>query len=112
MVEEIDRDVAIVSIDGVIKCGHPTRIDMIDFCRRNKGVALNKERAHITFAVERRKRQGCHAFVLLRNVDLLCPDLCVRGEPFRPEPRVVVLPSERSVAERRIKKHAGRQQGA
>jgi hypothetical protein len=75
VVEEIDRDVAIVSIDGVIKCGHPTRIDMIDFCRRNKGVALNKERAHISFAVERRKRQGCHAFVLLRNVDFLRTEL-------------------------------------
>ena len=75
MVEEIDRDVAIVSIDGVIKCGHPTRIDMIDFCRRNKGVALNKERAHISFAVERHKRQGCLALVLLRNVDLLRTEL-------------------------------------
>ena len=75
MVEEIDRDVAIVSIDGVIKCGHPTRIGMVDFCRRNKGVALNKERAHISFAVERCKRQGCHAFVLPRNVDFLRTDL-------------------------------------
>ena len=52
VVEEIDRDVVILSIHGVIKCRHSTRIDMINFVGR-KIVALDKERAHISPAVER-----------------------------------------------------------